>query len=121
MLAAVTSEDERTLDTFKLALILVSQDKPCSDELWKYFKSVVKESLSLIESPETEAFSARPESVSLALRLIADEHLKDNFAKSLSNDKIIGDWASEVLDNLEVNFDTDCQSSHLSREILAAI
>ena len=121
MLAAMTSRNEHSLDTFKLVLLLQSQKQKYSEVLQKYFDAVVADSFSLLESPKMAAAIVKPESVSLALKLAADEKMYEQLKRLINAEADPAECAALVLDSLETTFDANRESAHLSREVYAAI
>lgn len=83
MISAESSRQDRSLETFRLVLVLASQDREPPEGLKRYFQETLKEALALVENPRESAKAVRSEAILLALKISGSEDL-DAHLRALS-------------------------------------
>lgn len=121
MFAATLPNTDRVLETFKLGLLLESKNQTCPKNLKDYFQQVIEQSLALFDKPKSNAASALPEAVSLAVKYSTNKELHTVLTSLLSEASRTSELAKTALQELENTFDPNCESAHFSPEIYAAI
>jgi hypothetical protein len=121
MLAAASSRSDRALESVKLVLLLESKNLEYPETLKTYFKTVVQQTIDLLNRPNEVASQALPEAVSLAVKMASDQHLHDLIQEIVGEEDMSSDQAEKALSSLETPFDPTCESAHFSKEIYAAI
>lgn len=121
MLAAVASNDDRALETFKLVLILSAQDQPASESLREYFSGVLDQAKAILEDPQNAAVGATSEAVILAMLMANDEELGTALADLPTEGRIERSAAITALSTLESNRDAKYQFANSGEEIRSVI
>lgn len=101
MLAAMPAEDTRTLDMFRLALSLVSHEKPAPDQLKTYFESVLSQARALRENPNSAEGPLMPEAIQLAVELDAWDDFRAAVDQITELDSVTAEQAGRILGSLE--------------------
>jgi hypothetical protein len=121
MLSAISTKNERVLETFKLVLLLTAEKKALPESLMKYYRSVVSEASDLLKEPKRVAAEARPEAVVLAVKLLNDEALRDSIHELTENEWPEAATAQAALAGLERSHEANSQFTYLGEEIRAVI
>lgn len=119
MLAAALPDFDRGLQTVKLALLLESEKQIYPQGLREYLISVVAETLSLLAEPSKIAAQARPESISLAIKVRANAELNAVFEEIGRSHQVTSENAALALKKLEATTDSVTQSAHPSFAVYA--
>jgi len=121
MIAAASSRSDRALESVLLVLRLESKNQQYPDTLKSYFRTVIQQTVDLLDRPIEVASQAMPEAVSLAVKISSDEELRELIEDILKVDNISSDQAEKALSSLEASFDPAGESAHFSKEIYATI
>lgn len=121
MIAATSSKDDRVLETLKLVLMMASKQEAYSQRLKEYFFNTFTNARDLLDDPTSFHSDIKPDVISLAVRLKANEELLDVLTKMLEQQEILEDPAAKALTQLENTFDTNREPAHFSKEIYASI
>ena len=121
MLAAASSNSDRTLETVRLVLVLEEKQQAYPETLKRYFRTVVQEALGILKKPSEGVMGAMPEAVSLAVKMAYDEALLAAITALAEETDISSEQAERALRSLEATFDTNCQLAHFGEEVFRAI
>lgn len=121
MLAAASSGSDRTLNSVHLVLVLEAKSQKYPDELRRYFRSVVEQTVDLLKEPTNAVSGAMPEAVSLAVRMASDDELRTAIEAIIENEDFSREQAEQALSSLEASFDSNRQSAHFGEEVFGAI
>ena len=106
MLAAASSRSDRALDSVKLVLLLEAKRQAYPDTLKVYFWEVMRQTIKLLNNPSELASEAMPEAISLAVKLTADDQLRELVQNLLDDEDISSKQAEMALTCLETSFDS---------------
>jgi hypothetical protein len=104
MLAAITNEDARMLELFRLALKLIANGEKPSDELQSYFENVWTQARILIDNPCNSTGRVLPEAIQLATDMSSLSELRALIETIDRPDQISSVEAGKVASNLEHSF-----------------
>ncbi len=121
MLAAASSRSDRTLESVWLVLQLEKTQQQYPEQLRNHFREIIDQTLALLVEPDKNVAEAMPEAVSLAVKMLSDNELKEAIESLAGKSEFSKEQAEQALSSLEASFDTNRQSPHLSQEVLGAI
>ncbi len=101
MLAALPAPEARTLELFRLALLIAQLKERVPDELAAYFDRVLSQARVLERDPTARLESVMPEAVQLALDLRARNGLRLAVEDITSMTNVTPTKATDVLRHLE--------------------
>jgi len=101
MLAAVPTDESRTLELFDLALRIVSDKGVIPDQLMAHFDAVLDQAKQLVASPTKVEGLISPQAIQLACRMRATSELMAAVAPVTSLKVVTPDQASRILSSLE--------------------
>lgn len=112
MLAAALPDFDRGLQTVKLAFMLASKDLKTPLALREYLFSVIGETLELLKSPDRFGAIARPESISLAIKVSTSPELCGVLEEIARTHDVSTGAATIALNELEATTDSAAQLAH---------
>lgn len=101
MLAAVPSDESRTLELFDLALRILRDSGKISPQLSDHFNTVLRQAKELAATPTKVQGSLSPQAIQLACRIREISDLRDVVAAVDGIDAVTPDMASKMLLSLE--------------------
>jgi hypothetical protein len=101
MLAAVPSDESRTLELFDLALRLVSERGVVSAQLIDHFNKVLRQAKALAEEPNAVREALSPQAIQLACRIREVAELRRAIEPINDITSISPELASTLLTSLE--------------------
>ena len=105
MLAASSSEQDRVLELFDLALRLVQRSGPIPPGLIQHFNAILRQARALAEDPNSVKGQISPEAIQLALRL-RERDLKEVFQNVPDLSSLTPEKAGEILSTLGASVET---------------
>ena len=101
MLAAVPSDESRTLELFDLALRLLKHRGNIPPQLSDHFNAVLRQAKELATTPTKVRGSPTPQAIQLACRILEIAELRTVVAGVDGIDSVTPDMASKILASLE--------------------
>jgi hypothetical protein len=101
MLAAVQTDESRTLELFDLALRILSESGPIPPQLSDHFNSVLQQAKALAVEPRSVKGRLSPQAIQLACRIREVSELRDAVERIDGIDSVSPDLASKILTSLE--------------------
>lgn len=101
MLAAVPSDESRTLELFDLALRLLKDRGRVPPQLSDHFNDVLRQAKELAATPTKVGGSPSPQAIQLACRILEISDLRAAVAAVDGIDAVTPDLASRILLSLE--------------------
>lgn len=120
MLAAASPRPNDMLGTVRLALLLESKGQDLNKTLKEYLIHSLEGALAIIDRPQENAKTAKPEAVLLAISLLTSTEARDA-VDALIKKENSSESADLLLRNLENYSDASGQSSYFGREIHTVI
>ncbi len=101
MLAAVQSDASRTLELFDLALRLLSERGPLTEQLTEHANDVLRQAKALAVEPKSVQGRISPQAIQLACRIREVADLRDA-VQQVDDIKLVSpDLAARILTSLE--------------------
>ncbi|MCW1994791.1 hypothetical protein [Bradyrhizobium diazoefficiens] len=101
MLAAVPSDESRTLELFDLALRLLKDKGSIPPQLSDHFNAVLRQAKELATTPTKVHGNPSPQAIQLACRILEISDLRAAVAAVDGIDAVTPDVASRILVSLE--------------------
>jgi hypothetical protein len=101
MLAAVPSDESRTLELFDLALRILKDSGNIPPQLSEHFNTVLRQAKELAATPTKVHGSLSPQAIQLACRIREISELRDVVAAVDGIHAVTPDMASKILLSLE--------------------
>jgi hypothetical protein len=101
MLAAVPSDESRTLELFDLALRILKDNGKIPPQLSDHFNAVLRQAKELATTPTNVRGNPSPQAIQLACRILEISELRAVVAAVDGIDAVTPDMASKILSSLE--------------------
>jgi hypothetical protein len=100
MLAAVPTDESRTLELFDLALRIVCEKGIIPHQLSEHFDAVLQQAKSLAANPSSVSGGISPQAIQLACRLRQTSELREAIDRVTGIASVTPDLASKILASL---------------------